>query len=300
MDRTAKGMRDWEGSMNRCGSRAGGRAPSAAKSGSIAKAEMPAAHLPNGRKGGAGGGDWGKLVEPTMRRTRKWLDRKTTKSTVRNQEGGLIQFGTVVRNGEISVAAVIVHGFEESAGITTAYNNLTNCRCFVLRGAAGFCQKAGSMRIIRPEQSWKLIVANTGERICLHRLALKSGYRLGEMCGDLGISERYFYQVFVRDIGLAPKDWMRRERMVVARRKLIGGKRPEEVAAELGFSNPNNFRREFLATYKVPPLQFQLERWGLAEEWQGVSRGVEDVIVRMEIPRNRHAEPGEWEMRRAE
>jgi AraC-like DNA-binding protein len=93
---------------------------------------------------------------------------------------------------------------------------------------------------------------------------------------------------------------MRRERMVVARRKLIGGKRPEEVAAELGFSNPNNFRREFLATYKVPPLQFQLERWGLAEEWQGVSRGVEDVIVRMENPRNRHAEPGEWEMRRAE
>jgi AraC-like DNA-binding protein len=156
------------------------------------------------------------------------------------------------------------------------------------------------MRIVRPEQNWCILFAGTGERLCLQRLSLRCGYRICEVCDELDCSERYLHRIFVRDIGLAPKDWMRRERMVVARRKLIGGKRPEEVAAELGFSNPNNFRREFLATYKVPPLQFQLERWGLAEEWQGVSRGVEDVIVRMEVPRNRHAETDEWEMRRAE
>jgi AraC-like DNA-binding protein len=78
----------------------------------------------------------------------------------------------------------------------------------------------------------------------------------------LKCSERYLYEVFVRDIGLAPKKWMRRERMVVARRLLTIGKSPNEVATELGFATPNNFRREFLGFYQVPPLRFQQEGWG--------------------------------------
>lgn len=118
------------------------------------------------------------------------------------------------------------------------------------------------MRIVRPEQYWCVLLAATGERLCLQRLALRCGYRICELCGELECSERYLHTVFLRDIGLPPKEWMRRERMVVARRKLIGGKRPEEVAADLGFSCQNNFRREFLAVYQVPPLQFQRERWG--------------------------------------
>lgn len=98
--------------------------------------------------------------------------------------------------------------------------------------------------------------------MCLQRLALRCGYRIGEICAELNCSERYLYEVFLRDIGLPPKEWMRRERMVVARRKLVGGKAPEEVAESLGFALKNNFRREFLAFYGVPPLQFQRERWG--------------------------------------
>ena len=70
------------------------------------------------------------------------------------------------------------------------------------------------------------------------------------------------HRIFVRDIGLPPKERMRWEQMVVARRKLIGGKLPNEVAIDLGFSCQNNFRREFLSVYKVPPTQFQRESWG--------------------------------------
>jgi AraC-like DNA-binding protein len=104
-----------------------------------------------------------------------------------------------------------------------------------------------------------------GQRICLQRLALRCGYRICELCSELECSERYLYQVFSRDIGLPPKKWMRWERMVVARRKLVGGKSPEEVAKDLGFATPNNFRREFLGVYRMTPLDFQRERWG--EKW---------------------------------
>lgn len=122
------------------------------------------------------------------------------------------------------------------------------------------------MRLVRPEQSWHLLSPSLMGRLCLQRLALRCGYRIGEICDELGCTERYFYEVFTRDIGLAPKDWMRRERMVVARRMLTGGRTPDEVAACLGFSSPNNFRREFLAFYQVAPLRFQAEQWG--QRWR--------------------------------
>jgi AraC-like DNA-binding protein len=96
----------------------------------------------------------------------------------------------------------------------------------------------------------------------LQGLALRCGYRICEICSELECSERYLHEVFMRDIGLPPKRWMRAERMVVASRKLVGGKSPEEVAMELGFASANNFRREFLEVYRIPPLDFQRERWG--------------------------------------
>ncbi len=121
------------------------------------------------------------------------------------------------------------------------------------------------MRLVRPEQSWHILLPSRGERLCLQRLALRCGYRICELCSELECSERYLYQVFSRDIGLPPKEWMRWERMVVASRKLVGGKSPEEVAKELGFASPNIFRREFLGVYRIPPLDFQRERWGETE-----------------------------------
>jgi AraC-like DNA-binding protein len=91
---------------------------------------------------------------------------------------------------------------------------------------------------------------------------LRCGYRIGEVCQELECSERYLYEVFIRDIGLPPKEWMRRERMVVARRMLTGGRSPDEVAVLLGFSNSSNFRREFLVHHRLGPLEFQIRQWG--------------------------------------
>lgn len=79
---------------------------------------------------------------------------------------------------------------------------------------------------------------------------------------ELGCGERYLHEVFTRDMGLGPKEWMRLERMVVARRMLAGGRTPDEVAESLGFAVQSTFRREFVEFYQVRPLEFQRERWG--------------------------------------
>ena len=53
---------------------------------------------------------------------------------------------------------------------------------------------------------------------------------------------------------------MNLERMVVARRKLEGGKNPEEVSKELGFMSINTFCRQFIKFYQTSPVQFQSQR----------------------------------------
>jgi AraC-like DNA-binding protein len=50
------------------------------------------------------------------------------------------------------------------------------------------------------------------------------------------------------------------ERMVVARRKLEGGKSPDDVARDLGFLSNVTFCREFHAFYQTTPALFQSKR----------------------------------------
>ena len=95
---------------------------------------------------------------------------------------------------------------------------------------------------------------------CLERLAFRKGYRVADVCAALGCSSRYLHTLFVRDIGLPPKHWMKLERMEVARRKLEGGKSPEEVARDLGFMSVHTFCRQFHLYYQTTPARFQSAR----------------------------------------
>lgn len=95
---------------------------------------------------------------------------------------------------------------------------------------------------------------------CLEMLALEKGYRVCAVSRALGLTERHFQRIFIRDVGLSPKDWMQRERMVVARRMLAWGLDVLWVSERLGFSHVNSFRREFLSVYGVGPARFVEER----------------------------------------
>jgi len=107
---------------------------------------------------------------------------------------------------------------------------------------------------------WRVVESGSGVNYCLERLALCKSYRVAEVCQELGCSNRYLHTMFVRDIGLPPKQWMMMERMVVARRKLEGGKSPEDVANDLGFLSIQTFRRQFHRYYQMLPEQFVRRR----------------------------------------
>ena len=82
-----------------------------------------------------------------------------------------------------------------------------------------------------------------------------------DICAELGCCQRHLYAVFMRDIGLPPKHWMDLERMVVARRKLEGGKPIRQVARELGYTSIAAFGRRFCRVYQVSPGRFVKGRW---------------------------------------
>lgn len=112
------------------------------------------------------------------------------------------------------------------------------------------------MRIARVEHRWRVLGFGRVIHDCLERLAYEQGYRVSGLCVKLGLCERHFREVFLRDVGLTPKEWMDWERMVVARRLLARGADFLAVSDQLGFSHPNSFRRAFREVYGMAPLRF--------------------------------------------
>ena len=112
------------------------------------------------------------------------------------------------------------------------------------------------MRIARVECRWRVLGFGHVVHDCLERLAYEQGYRVSGLCGELGLCERYFRDMFQRDVGLTPKEWLDWERMVVARRLLVCGVDPLAVSDQLGFSHPNSFRRAFREAHGIPPMRF--------------------------------------------
>ncbi|MFD0894284.1 helix-turn-helix transcriptional regulator [Luteolibacter ambystomatis] len=121
------------------------------------------------------------------------------------------------------------------------------------------------MRIVRNNGNW-LVLGTCGRmRLDLHGIAFRNGFRVSGMSATLGCSDRYLYDVFVRDVGLPPKAWLAQIRMVEARLRLRAGEGPGHVAGELGFSTLGSFRREFIRCYGVSPVRY-LEK--MSERWR--------------------------------
>ncbi|HVJ46027.1 MAG TPA: helix-turn-helix domain-containing protein [Luteolibacter sp.] len=91
----------------------------------------------------------------------------------------------------------------------------------------------------------------------LSSLAKETRFNATELCTKLGVSERHLRRLFEDGIGIGAKEWLRQERMVVARNLLREGSPIKEVATQLGFANYKNLNREFLAFYGVTPSDYQ-------------------------------------------
>lgn len=116
------------------------------------------------------------------------------------------------------------------------------------------------MRILLDEIRVVVVFKDMRQPQCLRELAMQSGYRVGEMSLLLGCSRRYVQEVFSRDLGVAPKRWLRMERMSVVEQFFAEGLRPGEVAERLGFSAGTGFRKEFRQHYGMPPREFMKQR----------------------------------------
>lgn len=129
------------------------------------------------------------------------------------------------------------------------------------------------VRIERSDDRWQLLGVGHVIHDSLESLALEEGYRVSALCDRVKICEAYFRELFLRDVGLTPKAWMRWERMVVARRLLCWELECEEIASRLGFADCNSFRREFRKVYGAPPREFFDVRFGRWREGGGERSG---------------------------
>ncbi len=93
--------------------------------------------------------------------------------------------------------------------------------------------------------------------IPLTKVALEGRFNATELCTRLGVSERNLRRIFDNGLGIGAKEWLRQERMVVARNVLREGIPVKEVASQLGFANYKNLNREFVTFYGVTPSEYQ-------------------------------------------
>ncbi len=117
--------------------------------------------------------------------------------------------------------------------------------------------KRRDVEIIHRNGQFLVICAREPLPLSLSTVVRETRYRVDGLCDQLGISERHLRRIFEEGLGLSPKDWMRRERMVAARAILREGSAIKEVAIDLGFTSHKVFSREFQQFYGMSPTDFQ-------------------------------------------
>lgn len=117
--------------------------------------------------------------------------------------------------------------------------------------------KRREVEIIQKDGRLLVYFANDVFPASLPTIARESRFNATELCTRLGVSERHLRRLFEDGLGIGAKEWLRQERMVVARNLLREGTPIKEVATQLGFANYKNLNREFLAFYNVTPSDYQ-------------------------------------------
>ena len=117
--------------------------------------------------------------------------------------------------------------------------------------------KRRDVEIIQRDGRILVLLAREPLPLSLSQIAREGDFQMSKLCERIGVSERHLRRVFVEGIGIAPKEWLRQERMVAARKLLRHGSPIKEVAIDLGFSNSKVFSRDFITFHGVKPTEFQ-------------------------------------------
>jgi transcriptional regulator GlxA family with amidase domain len=84
-------------------------------------------------------------------------------------------------------------------------------------------------------------------------LARKASYSTAALAALCGISVRQLERRFDREIGESPEQWINMLRANDAMKLLQDGGMVKEVAAILGFENPESFTRDFTKIFDISP-----------------------------------------------
>jgi AraC-like DNA-binding protein len=117
--------------------------------------------------------------------------------------------------------------------------------------------KRRDVEILQRDGRILVLLAREPLPLSLSQIAREGDFRMSCLCDRIGVSERHLRRVFVEGLGIAPKEWLRQERMVAARKLLRHGSPIKEVAIDLGFSNSKVFSRDFVTFHGVKPTDFQ-------------------------------------------
>ena len=110
------------------------------------------------------------------------------------------------------------------------------------------------IRIVNGEVFY-LSVRRLQDPVNLNEIAIQCRYRVKGLSDNLGVSSRQLEREFKSVLGVNPKWWLRQQRMLKARKFLLSGLSPKEIADELGFISEYKCAEEFKQFYGIGPRQ---------------------------------------------
>jgi AraC family transcriptional regulator, arabinose operon regulatory protein len=102
------------------------------------------------------------------------------------------------------------------------------------------------------------IAADVREALTKMALYPDRPWRVAELAQSCGLSEPHFYRKFKQATGSTPIDWLRRERINHARRRLLESNDPiKQVAEQVGYNDAFFFSRDFKRYTGVAPKNYR-------------------------------------------
>lgn len=92
-------------------------------------------------------------------------------------------------------------------------------------------------------------------------------WRVPELAAMSGLSPSHFFRVFKQCLGTSPHEWLRRERITHAKRRLIETDEAiKQIASQCGYSDQFFFSRDFKQVTGYTPSDFRKRERGLPEK----------------------------------
>jgi AraC-like DNA-binding protein len=153
---------------------------------------------------------------------------------------------------EKSVMQEFENAFQHMIGTRPSDAALASASVAALIGLA-FHVRLSEPGLVQPE--FPTAVAKALERM---RLYFHLPMRVSELANLSGMSESHFSRQFKAAIGTSPIDWLRRERINQAKRRLMESDDPvKEIARQVGYHDQFFFSKDFKKMTKLTPTQFR-------------------------------------------